>query len=194
MQGWGLLYSESAQISPGWFVEGDAIRRDVERARRAGYLIWTEHKFGDFELSWKWKIAPGGNSGVKYRVANFNGRWLGCEYQLLDDTQHSNASDPTKRAGALYGLYAPNPNKKLKPVGQYNQSRVVARGSRIEHWLNGSKILEFDTSSRDWCNRVCCSKFCEYAGFGQNAAGFVMLQDHGDDVWFRDLVVRVLED
>lgn len=180
--------------SEGWEVEDQAIHRSTRARKRAGHIYWHQQEFGDFELSWKWKIASGGNSGVKYRVKKYGGRWLGCEYQLLDDTRHKNAEDPKKRAGALYNLYATNTKKSLKAVGEFNQSRVVARGSRVEHWLNGEKILEYDTSTADWRKRVASSKFNEHPDFGQNQAGFIMLQDHGSEVWFRDIVVRIPKD
>ncbi len=179
-------------LGPGWDIDDGAIHRVADRSIRAGHIYWTARQFTDFELSWKWKIAPGGNSGLKYRVKQYGNRWLGCEYQLLDDQRHHNARDPKRSAGALYNLYAPGAEKRLKPVGEFNESRVVVMGSRIEHWLNGEKILECDTASDDWRERVQGSKFNEYAAFGQNTSGYIMLQDHGSEVWFRDIAIRDL--
>ncbi len=176
----------------GWDIDDGAIHRVADRSIRAGHIYWTARKFNDFELSWKWKISSGGNSGLKYRVKQYGNRWLGCEYQLLDDQRHHNARDPKRSAGALYNLYAPRTDKQLKPVGQFNESRVVVVGSRIEHWLNGEKILECDTTSADWRERVQGSKFNVYPEFGQNEMGYIMLQDHGSEVWFRDIVIRDL--
>jgi hypothetical protein len=184
LDGWRKF--DGGRPSPGWIVQD----KTLHRQSKAGHLVWSDQEFGDFELSWDWKIAPGGNSGVKYRVANYDGRWLGCEYQLLDDARHPNASDPTRTAGALYNLVAPTSNKRLQPAGQYNRSRVVARGTHLEHWLNGQKILVADTASSDWRRRVAESKFSEYGNFAQNPRGLILLQDHGSDVWFRNIVVR----
>ena len=192
LTGWQNV--KNLPISQGWNVDDEAIHRKPVRDIKVGHLYWKAREFGDFQLSWQWKISPGGNSGVKYRVFSEKGRWLGFEYQLLDDQRHPNASDPKKTTGALYGLFAPEENKRLHPVGQYNSSRVVARGSQIEHWLNGVKILEVDTSSEQWRSRVARSKFNEFPRFGRTEKGKILLQDHGHEVWFRNIAILTFDD
>lgn len=176
----------------GWRVEDGAIFRSSRSDS-----IYAVGEYGDFELSFEWKLARGGNSGVKYRVAYYpkgiwgTPAWLGCEYQLFDDAQEH---DPKKSTGAIYSLYAPNGKKKVKPAGEFNQSKIVCAGSKIEHWLNGELIVEADTSSEDWKQRIAASKFSQAEHFFENRHGRIQLQDHGHDVWFRNITLRQLDD
>jgi hypothetical protein len=178
-------------VTRGWTVEDGMLVR-TER----GGSIFTTDEYGDFELSFEWKIARRGNSGIKYRVAFYekgvygNPGWLGCEYQLFDDVNRN--TDPVHSSAAIYGLYAPARNKKLRPVGDFNESRIVVRGTRVEHWLNGDKVVEADTSTDDWKERIAASKFGDVAGFFRNAKGRIELQDHGSRVWFRRIELRPL--
>jgi hypothetical protein len=179
-------------VTRGWTVEDGML----VRANRGG-SIFTAKEYGDFDLRFEWKIAPRGNSGVKYRVAFFekgvygNPGLLGCEYQLFDDVGRQ--TGPEHSCGALYALYAPSTEKKLRPVGEFNESRIVVHGAKIEHWLNGVKIVEADTSSDDWRRRIAESKFHDVAGFAQNAKGRIELQDHGSKIWFRNIILQPLD-
>ena len=164
----------------------------------AGGDLMTEATFGDFELSWEWKILPGGNSGVKYNVSEElslnhapNHAALGFEYQILDDLKNDDAKLPTHRAGALYDLIAADPKEKmLKPVGEWNESRLVFRGAHGEHWLNGHKILEYELDTPKMDERLARSKYRKIPGFAERRRGHIVLQDHGDEVWFRNVRVR----
>jgi hypothetical protein len=175
--------------STGWEVVDGAIHRKG----KAGYLV-TERAFDNFDLRFDWKITRGGNSGIKYRTTRVEKKGLyGCEYQLLDDAHHVNGLKATTRCGALYDLYAPDEGRKVvKPVGEYNTSRVVAQGTRIEHWLNGNKVLELDTASDDWKARIARSKFRSIKDFAAEKPGPILLQDHNSEVWFRNIVIRPL--
>jgi len=188
LRGWTDVKGEPP--SPGWEVVDGAIHR---RAARAGHLI-SDRTFDNFDLRFEWKISPGGNSGIKYRTTYVEKKGLyGCEFQLLDDDNHPNGKKATTRCGALYDLYAPDESRKvLRPVGEYNEARVVARGSRIEHWINGQKILEVDTESDDWKERYAKSKFKTIKGFAAEKPGPIMLQDHNNEVWFRNITIRPL--
>jgi hypothetical protein len=178
-------------VTQGWEVEDGML----VRMSRGGSIFTTE-EYGDFDLSFEWKIARRGNSGIKYRVAFYeegvygNPGWLGCEYQLFDDA--GRRTEPVHSCGALYELYAPSADKKLRPVGEFNNSRIVLRGTRIEHWLNGDKVVEADAATEDWKQRIAASKFGDVAGFFQNAKGRIELQDHGHKVWFRQIELRPL--
>jgi hypothetical protein len=176
--------------SAGWQVEDGALHR---KGLRAGSLI-SERQFDNFELRFEWKINKGGNSGLKYRTFPVPSKgYYGCEYQILDDDNHPNGKKATTRCGALYDLYAPDEGQKvLRAVGEYNASRVVAQGTRIEHWLNGQKILEIDTASSEWKDRIAKSKFRTFPEFAAARPGPILLQDHNNEIWFRNIEIRPL--
>jgi hypothetical protein len=162
-----------------------------------GGSLFSADEYGDFDLSFQWKIAPHGNSGVKYHVNFYEkgiyGRpaWLGCEYQIFDDA----SSKPTTKnsSGALYDLYPPEAERVLKPPGEFNDSRIVVRGPKIEHWLNGTKIVSADMSTDDWKAKVNASKFKSAKEFMKRPKGHIELQDHRSRVWFRDIKLTPLD-
>lgn len=185
LDGWRTI--DGKPPTQAWEVADGAIHH---RKGRGGHIVSTR-TFTDFELRFDWKIAAGGNSGVKYRMTKTPRGLYGCEYQLLDDDRHPNGKNPKTRLAALYDLYAPDETAKaVKPVGQYNESRIVAAGTRLEHWLNGKKVLSVDTASDDWKAKIGRSKFRTIDGFAAARPSPIMLQDHGDDVWFRNIVIR----
>jgi hypothetical protein len=158
-----------------------------------------EEAFGDYELSWEWKVSPGANSGVKYNVSEqfslskaSNHAALGFEYQILDDSLAEDNKIPSHRAGALYEMIAPNEKKRANPAGEWNHSRLVFRGNHGEHWLNGAKIVEFDLGTRRVDSLLALSKYRSIEGFAERRVGHIILQDHGDAVYFRSIKVRVL--
>jgi len=161
--------------------------------------LMTLDTFGDFELSWEWKVTPGANSGVKYNVSEElsmaqapNHAALGFEYQILDDDRHPDGALPSHRAGALYDLFPPNEQKHLKPVGEWNRSTVIFRGNHGEHWLNGERIVEFDLGTARMDSALAASKFRSIQGFATRRKAHIVLQDHGDEVYFRNIKVRDL--
>src|SRR5437773_11810264 len=128
--------------------------------------LMTVDSFGDFELAFEWKVAPGANSGVKYNVSERlsmsqapNHAALGFEYQILDDNRHEDGKLPSHRAGALYDLIAPNARKHVRPVGEWNRSTIVFRGRHGEHWSNGEKIVEFDLGTPRMDSLIVASKY-----------------------------------
>jgi hypothetical protein len=155
--------------------------------------------FRDFELAFEWKATPAMNSGVKYNVSEefslqhaSNHAALGFEYQLIDDSLNDDNKIPSHRAGALYDLIAPNDAKHLRPVGQWNSSRIVFRGSHGEHWLNGAKIVDFDLGTPRMDSLLAKSKYHTIPGFADRRAGHIILQDHGDEIYFRSIKIRPL--
>jgi len=175
--------------------------------------LMTVDTFGDFEFTWEWKVTPGANSGVKYNVSEElsisqgsqmtpdaiakgiitpNHSALGFEYQMLDDDRHVDGKIASHRAGALYELVAPNAGKRLRPVGQWNESKIVFRGNHGEHWLNGAKILEFQLGTPAMDSALAKSKYRSIPGFADRRKGHIVLQDHGDEVYFRNIKVRAL--
>ena len=163
--GWRLLFDgtnmnswrgyKEANVPAGWTVVDGTIAktRPVED-------IVSKEEFGDFDLQIEWKIGEAGNSGIFYRGSEEADKiyWTAPEYQLLDDIKASDNKTRLTCAGAAYGLY-PSPTGHLKPVGEWNVTRIVAKGPHIEHWLNGFKLLEYEAWSPDWQAKVAASKF-----------------------------------
>jgi hypothetical protein len=215
-EGWMLLFDGksfegwrgvgSKGIPQGhWVIEAESIKKvatgDVARQQDGqpiqGGDLMTERTYENFELRLEWKISPGGNSGIKYNVSEEisqahapTGAAIGFEYQILDDERHPDAKNgPNRTAAALYDLIAPQ-GKVLKPVGEYNQARIVFRRNHGEHWLNGVKVLEFDLDTPRMKKLVAASKYRDIPDFAKKRRGHIVLQDHGDAVWFRNIKIR----
>ena len=154
--------------------------------------IVTTSTFDRFELTWEWRIAEGGNSGLKYFVLEDQNSAIGHEYQLIDDERHPDAKiGPHRQTAALYDVL-PAENRPLKPAGQFNQSRIVSNGTTVEHYLNGTKVLQYELDSPALRAAIAKSKFKDIARFGTLQDGFILLQDHGDRVWYRNIKIKRL--
>ncbi len=165
----------------------------VSKTRPVADIV-TRDEFGDFELSLEWKISKGGNAGVFYRGTEEYDRiyWTAPEYQLLDDDNTPDGENPLTRAATAYGLYARTAGE-LKPVGEWNEARIIARGAHVEHWLNGIKTIEYDLWSPDWLAKVKASKFSEWPNYGLAKRGRIALQgDHLGRLDFRNVKIREL--
>jgi hypothetical protein len=164
----------------------------LTRVAPAGDLI-TREVFGSFELELEWMVAEGGNSGIMYRVTEEapESYQTGPEMQVLDDTRHPDGRSRLTAAGAVYGLY-PAPPGVVRPAGQWNAVRIVARGTHVEHWLNGVQVAAYELGSPDWQARVAASKFRRWPGYGRAPAGHIALQDHGDRVAYRNIRIRAV--
>lgn len=180
----GWTTQDGKPVTQGWEIVDGAIHLKKD-GRRAGNIV-TAQEFGDFDLSFEWKIAERGNSGLKYRVRTYGNKVLGCEYQIYDD--EGRKVSPKNSAGALYDLYEPNEAKQLKPPGEYNTARIVVRGDHIEHWLNGQLIVSATVGDDQWQRRIAASKFNDVPDFARNPRGRLMLTDHGSEVWYRNFV------
>ncbi len=179
---------------PGkWTVEESTLHLDQSRRSRGDII--TREQFADFELELEWKIAPCGNSGIFLRVAEGDYRWpyeTGPEMQVLDNSCHPDARAGLNRtAGSCYGLYPPTADV-TRPAGEWNQVRIVAQGSLVKFWLNAELVVAFDLASEDFHSRVENSKFREWPDFATRPRGHVGLQDHGNDVWYRNIRIREL--
>lgn len=204
-EGWQLLFAgdefdhwqgyHSDSISAKWVVDDNAIHFDPDRGGEGGDII-TVHEYDDFELAFEWKISQCGNSGVIYRADDaeqYDSPWMtGPEYQILDNTCHPDAQNGDDRvAGANYDMNPPTQDV-TKPAGEWNSARIVVDSAHVEHWLNGTKVVEYELWSDQWKQDVANSKWSEYPDYGMPRSGHIALQDHGDPVWFRNIRIREL--
>jgi hypothetical protein len=144
------------------------------------------------------KITPGANSGIKLFVnTELNkgaGSSIGPEFQILDDEKHPDAKlgrNGNRTVGSLYDLIPAAAGKKVMPVGEWNQARILSESMHVTYWLNGVKTVEFERGSKEWKELVATSKFKPIPGFGELKEGHILLQDHGNQVHFRNLKIRV---
>jgi hypothetical protein len=186
LTGWRGYQRQEAPA--GW----QAVNGELRRVATAGDLISIE-QYANFELALEWKLGPGGNSGIFYRATEQDRKvhYTGMEMQVLDDARHEDGKSRLTSAGAIYAVF-PSPAGVVKPVGEWNEVRIVAKGTHIEHWLNGTKVVEAEQGSPDWDARVKVSKFNEHPGYGKSLRGHIGFQDHGDEVAYRNIRIRVL--
>ena len=210
--GWALLWdgvstngwrsaSHAEFPSSGWLIKDgvlSALGAEGHRAGGGGDIV-TLGQYSDFELSVDFKVTPGANSGIKIFVdperRNGPNASVGLEYQILDDQLNPDAKmgrDGNRTLGSLYDLYPPSPDKRPNPVGEWNTAVIISRGAHVEHWLNGVKILEYTRFTPEFRQRVKESKFKVFPTFGEIHKGYILLQDHGDPVSFRNIKIRVL--
>ena len=190
-QGWRPYNKKDAAVT-GWEVVNGTLH---SIAKVKGDQLITEKKFNDYELTWEWKVPPGGNNGIKYFVTESRPKSPGHEYQMIDDAGHPDA----KRGGALhqtgsfYDVLPPAADKPLKPAGEWNQSKIVVRGKTVEHWLNGKNVLTYELGSEAVKAGIAKSKFKNDPGFGDKITGHIMLTYHSDDCWYRNIKLRELK-
>ena len=195
LDGW-RSYGE-ATARPAWIVDDGAIVLDADESTSSmtgGDLI-TVGQYENFELELEWKISRGGNSGIFFGVQEIEGQRVayetGVEMQILDNDNHIDGEKAETSAGSCYALY-PATEDVVRPVGEYNEVRIIVRNGTVEHWLNGKKIAEYTIGSTDWTDRLAASKFADWQHFARYSKGHIALQDHTDRVWFRNIRLREL--
>ena len=195
--GWKLLFDgkdtagwrgfKTPAPDAGWKVRDGVLSPDPKTSKD----LVTKQNFESFDLTFDWKISPKGNSGGMFHVIPVGDETYesGPEYQLLDN---AHGEPPKERASALFALYEPSKDM-TKPVGEWNHGKIIVDHGRVQHWLNGVKVVEYDINSADFKARVAASKFKRWPQFATGKTGAIALQMHGDPVWFENLKIKVLK-
>lgn len=201
-EGWHLLFDgtstqgwstpKGAAVPQGWAVKGGMLT--ALKGGKGGDIV-SLNQYGDFDLMFDYNLEAGGNSGVKYFYTTYEkGGSLGIEYQLLDDKLAEDNKKENHLTGSFYDVMPPNASvKKMNAPGQWNSVRIVSKGKKVEHWLNGVKILEFTRSTPEYTKAVSFSKFKDAVpAFGTVEKGHILLQEHGAEVAFRNIKIKTL--
>lgn len=184
---WTALFDGSrddGDLKDNWTLE-----EGVLGLNKQGGGLLTRKTYQDFELRFDWKISPGGNSGIKYRYAKYNAGTNGPEYQMMDDKSKSEGKESWSGTASLYLLSPRAASGALKKAGEWNTGRIVAKGTRIEHWLNGTKVVDVDLAGPAFLDQVKKTKFKGYEGYG-TLDGQILFTDHNSPVWFRNIRIR----
>jgi hypothetical protein len=198
LSGWKRYGADT--IGPLWIVQDSVIVCNGaglgEGTKGIGGSLMTLKQFGNFELTAEWKIAAGGNSGILYHVVEkpeyAHDYETGPEYQVMDDAGWKDSLKAAQKAGSNYDMFAAPENKKLNPVGEWNTARIIYNNGHVEHWLNGEKTVEFEEGSEDYQKRYKESKWPEYPGWNVSKTGSISLQDHGANVYYRNIKIKSL--
>ena len=203
-EGWRGAYADKFP-EKGWDVQDGMLtiqQSDGSESHSFGDIV-TDGEFRNFDLKFDFKLTEGANSGVKYYVAEEKpkpkGSAFGLEFQVLDDDKHPDAKlgrNGNRTVGSLYDLI-PASGKKAKPIGEWNTGEVIAKGNHVEHWLNGKKVVDYERGGPEFRELVAMSKYKapEYnksGRFGEAPEGHILLQDHGNRVYFRNIKIKTL--
>lgn len=201
-QGWKGAFIDQFP-EKGWQIADGQIMVDPSGGKEStnGGDIVTTALFSDFELLVDFKLTEGANSGIKYFVdpaqpkpANPRSA-LGLEFQVLDDERHPDAKlgiNGNRKLGSLYDLIAAPADKPVRPIGEWNTARIISKGNHVEHWLNGVKLFSYERGSDEFKTLIAGSKFKDIPGFGLVKSGRILLQDHGNRVYFKNIYLRRL--
>lgn len=194
LKGWHG-YNKTGEVK-NWEIEDGALVCLGAAKDASGGDIVTDKKFANFELKWEWKVNKGCNSGVMYHVVE-GPKWhspyeTGPEYQIIDDIGFPEHLEEWQQAGADYAMHTANKLKMLKPVGEWNTSKIIFNKGHVEHWLNGKKIVEFEAWSADWNKKRETGKWKDYPDYGKAKTGEIALQDHGDKAFYKNIMIREL--
>lgn len=203
-EGWEILFDGSNmddwkgyntdEIAKEWVIDGDALYFDpiVMGTGDGGDLV-SKGQYGEFELRLEWKVAPGSNSGIFYHVVEDekfeNVYYSTVEMQVVDNMGHADGRIVKHQAGDLYDMISSNV-KVAKPVGEWNDVRIIVKGNIVEHWMNGQMLVKTSMWDDNWATLIKNSKFATWPDFAQSKVGHIALQDHGDPVWFRNIKIK----
>lgn len=197
--GW-RSYNNTSFPDSGWMVDNGTLRcigSGMGEAGGKGGDIIYDKKFKDFHLKLEWKISEGGNSGIFYLGQEIPNEpvWKSApEYQVLDNIKHLDANlgkDGNRKSASLYDLIPANP-QNAKPAGQWNTAEIMVYQGTVVHKQNGETVLEYHLGTPDWDKMIKESKFRDFPEFGKYIEGYIALQDHGNDVWFRNIKIRAM--
>ena len=188
-------YNKTGEVKNWTIEDGSLVCLGAAEGDTGGDLV-SDKVFENFELTWDWKITKGGNSGVMYHVvenAKYKAPWeTGPEYQMMDDNGWPDKLEDFQTTGADYAMMAANDKKKVKAVGEWNTSKILFNKGHVEHWLNGEKILEFQSGNHEWSNKKAAGKWKDYPDYGVAGNGRIALQDHGHKAYFKNIVIKEL--
>lgn len=188
-------YNKTGAIE-NWAIEDGAMVCLGAAPDAHGGDIVTDIAYENFELKWEWKITKEGNSGLMYHVVEgekYHAPYeTGPEYQMIDDIGFPQKLEEWQKTGADYAMTVPNDKKKIKPVGEWNTSKIVFNKGHVEHWLNGEKIVEFQAWDAKWLNEKQEGKWKDYPDYGIAKKGLIALQDHGHKAYFKNMMIKVL--
>lgn len=189
-------FNKTVEVS-NWIIQDSAlVCLGASKSDYGGDLV-SDTEFDNFELTWDWKVDKGSNSGVMYHVIEdpkYKAPYeTGPEYQIIDDIGYPGKLEGWQQAGADYAMTPSNDKKQLKPVGEWNNSRLIYNAGHVEHWLNGEKIVEFQAGTEEWKKAKTEGKWKEFPDYGISSKGHIVLQDHGNKAYFKNIKIKSLE-
>lgn len=195
LKGWHLFNKPGAEVANWTIEDGALVCLGFKGASGSGDLV-TDQVFENFELAWEWKVNKGSNSGVFYHVVESKKYKRASEhapeYQIIDDIGFPAKLEEWQKTGADYAMHIPNSKKELKPVGEWNTSKIVFKSGHVEHWLNGKRIIKFRAWTPEWNKLKTKGKWKDYPDYGTEKKGAIGLQDHGDKTYYRNIMIREL--
>jgi len=194
LAGWHS-YNKTEPVD-NWIIEDGALVCLGAAEHDTGGDIVTDREFDNFELVWDWKLEGGSNSGVMYHVVEdpkYKGPYeTGPEYQMIDDEGWPGELEEWQKTGADYAMNLANDKKKVKPIGEWNNSKIVYDNGHVEHWLNGEKIVEFEVGTDEWNKEKEEGKWKDFPDYASVKKGKIALQDHGKKAYFKNIKIKEL--
>jgi len=194
LDGWHA-FNKPGEIKNWVVVDSALVCLGAAKGDTGGDIV-TDTEYGNFELSWDWKVDKGSNSGVMYHVVEdkkYKAPYeTGPEYQIIDDIGFPGKLEEWQKAGADYAMKLPNDKKKLQPVGSWNSSKIVFNNGHVEHWLNGEKIIDFEVGMEEWNKEKTTGKWKDYPDYAMAKRGRIALQDHGKKAYFKNIRIKEL--